>query len=180
MAVDEALNVLFYVPSRKDLFGNGLFFLCALALGGAFHYLPIDPVNLAGLVHDASASTGQQSLSRGNRVVGELPRRVFCDRQIFLELAPIRFGFDRNDNRYLPRLCFGLGRLSPAATSRPSPSSLCSDAKLEAFLTGTPGRQRACLPIFGPLESMDVSGKSGVPRLHAAAKGGSGMEEACE
>jgi hypothetical protein len=65
MAVDEALNVLFYVPSRKDLFGNGLFFLCALALGGVFHYLPIDPVNLAGLVHDASASTGRNLLLVG-------------------------------------------------------------------------------------------------------------------
>jgi len=61
MAADEALNVLFYVPTRKDFLGNGLIFVCAILLAGGFHYLPIDPANLAGLVHDPT-STLRRSL----------------------------------------------------------------------------------------------------------------------
>jgi len=61
MAVHEALNVLFYVPTRKDFLGNGLIFLCAVLLAGGFHYLPIDPANLGRLVHDPT-STLRRSL----------------------------------------------------------------------------------------------------------------------
>jgi hypothetical protein len=56
MAADESLNHLFYVPSRRDLLANALMFLCALLLAEAFHFLPMDPANLAGLIHDPSST----------------------------------------------------------------------------------------------------------------------------
>src|SRR6266478_3773796 len=65
MAADEALNVLFYVPSRKDFLGNGLIFVCAVLLAGGFHYLPIDPANLAGLVYDPASTLGRSLFLAG-------------------------------------------------------------------------------------------------------------------
>lgn len=56
MAFSEALNIFFYVPTRKDFLGNGLIFVCAVLLAGSFHYLPMDPANLAGLVHDPAST----------------------------------------------------------------------------------------------------------------------------
>ncbi len=65
MAVNEALNVLFYVPSRKDFLGNGLIFVCAILLAGGFQYLPIDPASLGHLVHDPTSTLRRSLLLAG-------------------------------------------------------------------------------------------------------------------
>lgn len=65
MAADELLNVLFYVPTKRDLLGNGLIFLCAAVLASVFHYLPIDPATLGALVRDPASSLDQNLLPLG-------------------------------------------------------------------------------------------------------------------
>lgn len=69
MAAGESLNVLFYVPSRKDLVGNGVIFLCAILLAVGYHYLPVDPANLGGLVHDPTSSMRNSLLLFGMTIV---------------------------------------------------------------------------------------------------------------
>jgi hypothetical protein len=63
MAADELLNVLFYVPTKKDLLANGLMFLCAAVLAAVFHYFPVDPATLGALVRDPASSLHQNLLA---------------------------------------------------------------------------------------------------------------------
>src|SRR6266581_5667112 len=55
MAIKEALNTLFYIPTSKDLVGNAVLSVCAVLLAVTFHYLPVEP-SLTGLLQNSSGT----------------------------------------------------------------------------------------------------------------------------